>query len=154
MYLIEHRAERYNEFSYSSIPFQTMFFLSLGLKQFMKEACLKHFLSCQPLGRWCNTRIHHGVRDPCWWITAMDHLCATVLCNTPLPGHKNNIALKEVKVPGNLDFFFKFERCYQRLGEEKWWWINWTKCKGITKRKTKSFLGSDSYGNLHCILKK
>lgn len=48
----------------------------------------------------------------------MGHPCAAVLCDTPLPGHRNDTAPKELIVPENLDFFFlKFKRCYQRLEE-------------------------------------
>lgn len=39
------------------------------------------------------------------------------------------------------------------VGDEKCWWINWSKFKVVIKGKTKSFLGSDSHKNLLCILK-
>lgn len=40
------------------------------------------------------------------------------------------------------------------VGGEKCWWTKGTKFKGVTEGKSKSFLGSDSYGNLLCILRE
>lgn len=144
MYIIQYRAGRYSECSYSSLPFQTIFSF-IRTKTIYERGCLRHFLSCQPLGWWCNMTIHHGARGPCWWIIAVDHHLP--FCSVIHHYWGSKEALKEVKIPGKapLDFISQSQKVLLKVVEdEKCRWTNWTKLKAITK----SFLGSNTYGNL------